>query len=287
MKKLILVVILALILILFFSLFLSADVYVKFVERTKAFEMSGKRVPEKVEIREEWLAKDKFAYFSKDMSIIIDYKKEKLYFLVNKHKKYYEFPLDIDVAKLQELIPPKAAEIISSIKITDAKVNIGGQKKKIANWDCRQSDFEMVLMIQALNIMPKFNIKFWTTKDIPFNHKDYTKGISDFYDRFVFRVLNVDENSKKELEKMNKIEGFHVANEVTVNMFGSEINVESQVLGLEEKPAPPGIYSVPKDYMKGVLNVDLGLQKKSPEKKSPTPTKNPDKKQLTYFKNST
>lgn len=278
MKKLILVVILALILILFFSLFLSADVYLKFVEQAKAFEMSGKSKPEKVEIKEQWLAKDKFAYFSKDISIIIDYKKEKLYFLVNRHKKYYELPLDIDMAKLQELILPKAAEIISSIKITDVKVNLGGQKKKIANWDCRESDLEMVLMIQALNIIPKFKMKFWTTKDIPFNHKDYSRGISEFYERFVFRVLNVDENSKKELKKMDKIEGFQVASEVTVNMFGSEIKVESQVLQLQEKPAPPGIYSVPKEYTKGQLNVDLGLQKKSPEKKSPTPKKDPDKK---------
>jgi hypothetical protein len=278
MKKLILVVILALILILFFSLFLSADVYVKFVEQAKAYEMSGKSKPEKVEIKEEWLAKDKFAYFSKDINIILDYKKEKLYFLVNRHKKYYELPLDIDMAKLRELIPPKAAEIISSIKITDVKVSLGSQKKKIANWDCRQGDLEMVFMIQALNIMPKFKIKFWITEDIPFNHKDYSSGISEFYEKFVFRVLDVDENSKKELEKMNKIEGFQVASEVTVNMFGSEINVESQVLELEEKPAPPGIYSVPKDYTKGNLNVDLGLQKKSPEKKSPTPKKNPDKK---------
>ena len=286
MKKLILVVILALILILFFTLFLSADVYVKLVEQTKAFEMSGKRSPERVEIKEEWLAKDKFAYFSKDINIIIDYKKEKLYFLVNKHKKYYELPLDIDMTKFQDLVPPKAAEIISSIKVTDVKVNLNGQKKKIANWDCRQSDLEMVFMIQALNIMPKFKIKFWTTKDIPFNHKDYSSGISEFYEKFVFKVLNVDENSQKELEKMNKIEGFQVASEVTVNMFGSEINVESQVLELEEKPAPPGTYSVPKDYTKGDLGVDIGLQKKSPEKKSATTKKDPDKKQLTQLKNS-
>ncbi len=278
MKKLILVVIFVLILILFFSLFLSADVYVKVMERTEAYEMSGKRAPEKVEIKEQWLAKDKFAYFCKELSILVDYKKEILYFIAHRPKTYYEFPIDIDMAKLQELIPPKAAEIISSIKITDVKVNLSGQKKKIANWDCSGGEFELVFMIQALNIMPKFKFKFWITKDILFDHKSYTSGITEFYERFVFRVLNVDENSKKELEKMDKIEGFHVASEVIVNMFGSEIKVESQVLEVTEKPAPAGIYSVPKDYTKGNLNVDLGLQKKSLEKKSPAPKKNPNKK---------
>jgi len=276
MKKLILVVIMALILILFFSLFLSADVYVKVMERTEAFEMSGKRKPENVEIKEQWLAKDKFAYFSKELGIIVDYKKEKLYFIAHKPKTYYEFPIDIDMAKLQELIPPKAAEIISSIKITDVKVNLSGPKKKIANWDCSGGEFEMVIMIPALNIMPKFKFKFWTTKDILFDHKSYTSGITEFYERFVFRVLNVDEDSKKELKKMDKIEGLHVASEVIINMFGSEIRVESQVLEVVEKPAPPGIYSVPKDYTKGTLGVDLGIKKKSP-----APKKNPNKEQLT------
>ena len=281
MKKLILVVIFVLILILFFSLFLSADVYVKVMEQTEAYEMSGKRMPERVEIKEQWLAKDKFAVFSKDLNIIVDYQKEKIYFIVHKPKKYYEFPTSIDMEKLQELIPPKAAEIISSIKISDVKVNLNGQKKKVANWDCQRSEFEMVIMIPALNIMPKFKMKLWATKDVPFDYKKYAGGMGEFYGNFVMKLLNVDENSKKELEKMDKIEGFQIAAEVTVNMFGSEINVESQVLEVTEKPAPAGIYSVPKDYTKGNLNVDLGLQKKPPEKKSPNPKKNPNKNQLT------
>jgi len=46
MKKLILIVILVLILTLFLFLFLIDDAYLKFVERTEAFDTSGKRNPE-------------------------------------------------------------------------------------------------------------------------------------------------------------------------------------------------------------------------------------------------
>jgi hypothetical protein len=102
--------------------------------------------------------------------------------------------------------------------------------------------------------------------------------MGEFYGNFVMKLLNVDENSRKELEKMDKIEGFQIAAEVTVNMFGSEMNVESQALEVVEKPAPPGTYSPPRDYTKGNLAVDLGMQKKPPEKKPPLPKKNPDKK---------
>jgi len=278
MKKLILFVVLVLIFILFFSLFLSADVYVKVMEQTEAYEMAGKRHPERVEIKEQWMATDKFAVFSKELNIIVDYQKEKIYFIIHKPKKFYEFPTSIDMKKLQEMLPPKATEIISSIKISDVKVNLSGQKKKVANWNCEEIEFEMLIMIPALNIMPKFKMKLWATKDVPFNYKKYAGGMGEFYGNFVMKLLNVDENSRKELEKMDKIEGFQIAAEVTVNMFGSEMNVESQALEVVEKPAPPGTYSPPRDYTKGNLAVDLGMQKKPPEKKPPLPKKNPDKK---------
>jgi hypothetical protein len=264
MKKLILFVVLVLIFILFFSLFLSADVYVKVMERTEAYEMSGKGHPERVEIKEQWMATNKFAVFSKEINIIVDYQKEKIYFIVNSAKKYYELPTSIDMEKLQELIPPKAAEIISSIKISDVKVNLSGEKKKIANWDCQEIEFEMMIMIPALNIMPKFKMKLWATKDVPFDYKKYAGGMGEFYGNFVMKLLNVDEDSRKELEKMDKIEGFQISAEVAVNMFGSEINVESQVLEVVEKPAPAGIYSPPRGYTKGNLGVDLGMKKKPP-----------------------
>ncbi len=180
MKKLILFVILVLIFILFFSLFLSADVYVRAMERTEAYQISGRRHPERVEIREQWMAKDKFAVFSKEINIIVDYQKEKMYFIVHKPKKYYEFPTTIDMEKLQELVPPKAAEIISSIKINDVKVNLSGRKKKIANWDCEEIEFEMMIMIPALNIMPKFKMKLWATKDVPFDYKNMQEGWVNF-----------------------------------------------------------------------------------------------------------
>jgi hypothetical protein len=73
MKKLILMVIIVLILTLFLFLFLTDAGYLKFVKRSEAFEMLGKRNPEKVEIKEEWLAKDKFAYFSIELGVIADY----------------------------------------------------------------------------------------------------------------------------------------------------------------------------------------------------------------------
>jgi hypothetical protein len=262
MKKILLIAIL----ILLLALFLSADVYMKNMERTKPFEMMGKKQDEKVEIKEQWLAKNKFAQFGKELSIIIDNDKGKLYFIVHRPKIYFEFPTTVNRERLLSLIQglyPKAAEIIKSIQVTDVKVNLSGETKKIANWNCHSTEFEMVFMIPALNIMPKYKIKMWMTKDLPADYTKYTTVMDEFFLKYIVGMLNIDENSKKELKKLDTVDGFQVAAEVTVNIFGSEINIESQCLEVAEKPAPPGTYTVPSGYQKKLINPPIPSQNPS------------------------
>jgi hypothetical protein len=253
MKK----IITAVILIPLLSLSLRADIYMKTMDRMKAFEMMGKKQNESVEIKEQWLSKNKFAQTGKEYSLIVDYDKQKLYLIVHGPKVYYEVPTDFNRETILNFIlgvDPKAAEVIKSIEVTDAKVNLSGETKKIANWNCRSSEFEIVVMISALNMMPKLKMKMWTTEDLPSNYKEYTKATDEFFVKYILGLANIDEKSKKELEKLDKVGGFQVASEVTVNIFGSEINIESQCLEVTEKPAPPGTYSVPKGYIRKGLN---------------------------------
>lgn len=254
MKKLILVIVV----ILLASLFLSADVYVKRMEKMAAFELMGQKKPETVVINELWLGEHSFVQHSDTVSIILDGKKDKIFIIVHPQKCYYEFPTDINRETLLETIPPEAAKIISTIEITDTKVNIGGQKKKIANWDCEEGEMEMTIMVPAIGIMPKYRLKFWTTKDLPFDYKKYTKAADEFFVNYILGIVKINEESKKELEKMEAVEGFQVAAEITIDIFGSEINMEMQVLEIEERPAPADAYSVPSDYTKKAFDLGRG-----------------------------
>jgi hypothetical protein len=248
-KKLMVVVIL----VCLFSLFLGADVYMKSVERVKPFEMMGKKQPEQTEIRERWMSKDKFGLFMKEYSMVIDNEKGKLLLIVHGPKIYFELPANITKDRILDLVQrlsPKSAEVIRSITVTDMKFTPGGEKKKIANWNCSSSEFEMVVMVPALNMMPKFKMKMWTTKDLPAEYQKYTKAAEEFFVKYILGMVNIDENSRKVMERMGKSDGFEVASEVTVNIFGSEISIESQCLEVAERPAPPGTYSVPAGYTK-------------------------------------
>lgn len=94
----------------------------------------------------------------------------------------------------------------------------------------------------------------WMTKDLPSEYKKYTKAMDDFFVKYILGMVNIDENSKKELKKLDTVDGFQVAADLTISIFGTEINVESQCLEVIEKPAPPGTYSTPSDYTKKTLN---------------------------------
>ncbi len=249
MKKFVLIFIL----VLLFSFFLGADVYMKTVETVKPFEMMGKKMPEQTEIRERWMGLNKFALLMKEYSLIIDSDKGKLWLVIHGPKVYYELPTNITREKILELIQglsPKAMEVLRSITITDTKFNPGSETKKIANWNCSSSEFEMVIMIPALNMMPRFKMKMWTTRDLPAGYKKYTKMGEEFFVKYVLGMVKIDENSKKAMERMGESDGFEVAAEITVSIFGSDINMESQALEVTEKPAPPGTYSVPAGYTK-------------------------------------
>ena len=263
MKKLALIVII----ILFVALFLGADVYTKSVERVKAFEMMGKKQQETIQMKDRWYGKNKYAEIGKDFTMIIDLDKEKMYFVLHNNKIYFEIPTDIDGNKLLAFIAsrePKVAEAIKAVRITDAKVNLRSEKKKIANWDCTASEFEMVIIIPALNMMPKFKMKMWTTNDLP---KDYErfKEMGEFFITSIFGMLNIDESSQKEIEKMESVDGFQIATEITIEIFGTRMEIESQSLDVTEKPAPPGTYSVPSGYEKKDIKFIQDFLKQVPE----------------------
>jgi hypothetical protein len=267
MKKLALIVIL----ILFVSLFLGADVYTKSVERVKAFEMMGKKQQETLQMKDRWYSENKYAEIGKDFNMIIDLDKKKMFFVVHEPKIYVEIPTELGGQSLLEFISflsPKVAEAIKSIRITDVKVNLNSEKKKIANWDCTASEFEMVIIIPAVNMMPKFKMKMWTTNNLPKHYEKLTE-MSELFIQSIMSMLNVDEDSQKELDKMENVEGFQIAADVTVEIFGTRIEVEAQTLEVAEKPAPPGTYSVPKGYEKKDIDFIKSQIKQMPRVNSP------------------
>ena len=66
-------------LVLMLAAFASADIYIKSKTHTDAFAVMGQSQPAKDETTEQWLGDDKFATITPELSIVVDMKKNILY----------------------------------------------------------------------------------------------------------------------------------------------------------------------------------------------------------------
>lgn len=231
MRKLLLIV--TLVITLF--AFLSADVYIKTKNHTDAVEMAGQKQPAKDEISEQWVAGDKFANVTPGQTMVVDLSKKAMYVIYHNTKSYVEAKLPLDISKL---IPEQLAQMMGMMKMT-VKVAATGETKKIGKWNCKGYDVDVDMT------MMKIKTKSWVTTDVPFDWETYSEKMYSVFMKATMVMLD-----EKALNEFKKMKGFQVAAEVSMSLMGQSVTSTSNVLEISQKPAPPGIYSVPAGYTK-------------------------------------
>ncbi|MEN8222906.1 MAG: hypothetical protein ABFR36_06565 [Acidobacteriota bacterium] len=260
MKK----IILTLILIIIFTVFSTADIYVKRVKDTEAYEMMGKKKPGRTEIEEVWMSKDKYVSDTKTMKIIIDYKNKNIKFLIVPKKMYFEIPMNFTPETIGKYFPPKIVEILRSIGLKNVRTEVDNKKVRIGNWDCFKLTMEMDIVIPALNMIPKMKIVTWMTKKAPFNYLEYRKGMNDFFEGFFTEFIKLDEKTSAEFKKLDGVNGFEVGADAEFTFFGSTIKSTMRAIDVKKRKAPPGIYSIPAGYKKMDIFAALGAARNLP-----------------------
>lgn len=214
------------------ALMLPADIYIKTNVHTDAFEMMGQKQPAKDETTDQWLNEKQLFVKQGERVTILDLGKNAMYILNLKEKNYVEAALPLDMAKL---LPPEAASMASMMKIS-VKITPNGQKRKIGQWNCIGYDVDMNMM------MMKMKMVIWASTEVPFDWKAFAKMYSN-----VAKMQFMDDAS---LAEFNKIQGFQVASEMSMDMMGSKMKVTSEVVEITKKPAPAGLYAVPAGFTK-------------------------------------
>ena len=260
MKK----IIFTLLIIILFTVFSIADIYVKRVKDTEPFEMMGKKKPGTTEIEEIWMTKDKFASEGKVLKIIINYNENNIKFLVKPKKVYFEIPMNFTKETIEKHFPPKVVQIIKSIQLKNVKTQVDKKIIKIGNWDCFKTVMEMEIAIPALNLVPKMKLVTWMTKKAPFNYLEYKKGMSDFFEGFFTEFIKPDESIVAEFNKLEGIDGFEVGVDVEVIFFGATMKSTMRTIDVKNRKAPAGMYSVPDEYKKADIFALLGVKRDLP-----------------------
>jgi hypothetical protein len=224
------------VLFLFATVFVHADVYIKQKTHTDAVEVMGQSQPAKDVINHMWLSDNKMASLSEDQSFIIDLENNKVFWMNTQNKKYIEMDLPLDISKY---LPEQAAEMMANMNISVA-VQPTDATETIAGKTCKKYDVTMTIMMMMTMEM---KMKIWATEDVPFDWKK-------FQDKMIQMFSPTMPLGEEALNSFKQIKGWQMRSEMTMNMMGTDMKTVQEVMEITEKAAPAGTYTVPEGYTK-------------------------------------
>ena len=230
-----------------------ADIYLKYKQRTDAFEIMGQKQPARETVRETWIARDMIRTDEGPQTMIMRIDKKQIYLMDNQAKTYSEFPMDMQemarqaIEEDQEMSPQEKEDakdfvegMMEGMSEFSVTVEDTGQTKKIGPWNCRK-------YIQTTNTaMGPSETELWATNDIDLDY--------DLLHRMAAASMMMMPGMQKTMDdfvkEMKKIDGVTVHSISTSTMMDTEIRTTQDLLDYSDKKTGEGFYTVPKNYMK-------------------------------------
>lgn len=228
-----------------------ADIYLKYRQRTDAFEMMGQKQPAKESVRETWMAKDMIRTDEGPQTMIMRIDQKRIYLMDNQARTYSEFPMDMEkmaqqaIEEDEEMTPEEKEEAkdfvqgmmegMSEFSIT---VKDTGEMKKIGNWNCRK------YLQTTTTTMGPSETELWATQDIKLDY--------DLLHRMaaasMMMMPGMNESMGDFSREMRKIKGVTVYSVSTATMINAKIRTTQELLDYSDKKAAQGAYTVPDNY---------------------------------------
>ncbi|HXK60049.1 MAG TPA: DUF4412 domain-containing protein [Acidobacteriota bacterium] len=210
--------------------FVNADTLIRLKSHSDAFTIMGQTQPARDDTQEIWIGQNQMATITKEGTFIVDLGRNVLNIVDHSRKSYVEMTLPFD---MKDYLPPQMAQMIGATKVT---VTPKGTTQQVNQWNCNGYDVVMDMG------MMKIKSVIWASTDVPF---DWAQFFERFGKHFMKASMRVNDDAVAEY---GKIQGFQVKADTVIDMMGAEMKASSVVTEISEKPAPPGIYSVPAGY---------------------------------------
>jgi len=217
-----------------------ADHLIKGKKHTDAFSMMGQSQPEKDEDMTTWLGNDKMRQDVGDVTTLIRLDNNKMYIINHADKTYSEMNLPFD---LEEMMPPEAKQMLDAMDISSS-VTDTGETKTINGWNSKKYLVEISVSMMGMD-MP-ITMDMWTSKDLGIDMKEF----KDLYTK----TLAANPMFQDFIEDFDKMEGYPVLTEFTMDVMGAQQKYTEQVTSVEKKAAPAGTYELPEGYTKTAYN---------------------------------
>jgi hypothetical protein len=228
-----------------------ADIYLKYRQRTDAFEMMGQIQPEKETVRETWIARDMVRTDEGPQTMIMRMDRNLIYLLDNQSRTYAEFPMDMEkmaeqaieedeemTAQQKQEAKDFIEEMMREMGEFSISVKDTGQTKKIGEWSCRK-------YIQTTTTpMGPSETQLWATKDIELDYSLLHRMAAASMMMMPGGREAVDDFMKE----IKKIEGVTVYSVSTASMMDAQIRTTQELLDYSDKEAGEEFYEIPEGY---------------------------------------
>ena len=237
--------ILTLVILIFFATTLSpnvayADHVIKGKKHTDAFNMMGQSQPAKDEDTITWLGKDKMRQDVGDVTTLIRLDINKMYMINHSDKTYSEMSLPFN---LEDVLPPEAKQMLDAMDISSS-ITDTGETQTVNDWNCKKYLVEISVSMMGMEMPIEMNM--WTSKDLGVDLKEF----KDLYSQ----ILASNPMFKDFIGEFEKIDGYPVLTEFSMDMMGAQQKYKEEVVSVEKASASDGTYKLPEGYTKTDFN---------------------------------
>lgn len=213
-----------------------ADHYIQRIKQMTEVNSKGEAVSTSDESNTTWSSKDKFRQDEGDhTSTIIRLDQKKLYHINHKDRTFSAINLPLN---LENSLPSEAMQIYQVIKMSST-VTKTSETQSIREWASQKYQVDIAISFMGMKMPMKMEL--WVSEETGIDMKSFWQ----FYEA----LLSMNPFTTALIEKLRDIEGYPVLTVITMSVEGSKTNSREEVISIEEKKAPDGIYDIPEGYI--------------------------------------
>jgi hypothetical protein len=181
-----------------------------------------------------WAAGDKVRRDDGDTSMILRVDRNKLYLIHHADKTFNELPLPIDFVRLMGKGKEDLGQTWAQKMRLTVKVAPGEETKKIGNWTARRAQMSIS---SAMGM--KIATTLWLSKDVA--------GYPAL-NKLTAALAALQPGAADWSQKLEQLDGFPVLKEDDVDALGAHFKTREELVSVETKTAPAGLYDPPVGY---------------------------------------
>jgi hypothetical protein len=224
----------------------SADHHIKRIKKMTETDAKGEALSDTNEQSETWISKEKFRQNEGNhTTTIIRLDRKKLYHINHIERTFSALDLPLD---LETSLPPDTRRIFQVMKMSST-VQKTTETQTIGQWASQKYMVNIAISLMGMSMPMK--LELWVSKDTGINMKSFRQ----FYEA----LLSMNPFTTGLIDKFREIEGYPVLTVITMSVEGIKTHSREEVISIEEKKAPGGIYEIPEGYILIDYNpLDLG-----------------------------